>query len=54
MLAKSFHSKPYLKKYELHQLARSLNLSDVWIKKWYERERYKKKQAGLLHTGEEC
>ena len=53
-LAKSFHSNPYPKKNELDQLARSLNLSNVWIAKWHERERRKKKQTGLIHTGEGC
>ena len=54
ILEKSFHSKLYPTNTEIHQLARSLNLSEVRIKKWYEKERYKKKQAGLLHKGEEC
>ena len=54
VLEKSFHSKLFPTSTEIHQLARLLNLSKVRIKKWYEGERYKKKQAGLLVTGEEC
>ena len=53
-LAKSFHSKPYPRDNEIHQLAKSLNISVVRIRKFYRGERYKKKQAGLPLPGEEC
>ena len=53
-LNKSFQAKPYVEKNERHQLARSLNVSEKRIIKWYERQRYLMKQKGLpLVSGED-
>ena len=54
VLRKSFHSKPYLEKKELHQLAGLLNVSEGKIRMWYGKKRYKSRLAGLPFNGEEC
>ena len=49
-LIKSFKAKPYLKRKEKEQLARSLNITEEKITRWYIRRRHLRKRAGLLNT----
>ena len=49
-----FQSKPYLEKGEKHQLAKSLNTSELRIEKWFNNRRSQRRKAGLLTKGEEC
>ena len=53
-LKKSFLAKPYMEKNERHQLARSLNVSEKRIKRWYDKRRYWNKKKGLpVELGED-
>ena len=55
MLKKIFQAKPYLKKKGRLELARSLNLTERRVSKWYYKRRSLTKHAGLLNKpkGEE-
>ena len=55
MLKKKFQAKPYLKKKERLEHARSPNLTEMRISKWYDYRRSLTKHAGLLNKpkGEE-
>ena len=54
-LRKSFQAKPYMEKDEKHQLAKSFNISEKKIVKWYEKRRYQIRQKRLpIEFGEEC
>ena len=52
-LMESYEDKLYPESYEIHQLAKSLNLSETRIRTWYTLKRYKCRKAGLLTKGME-
>ena len=47
-LVERFQTNPYLEQGEKHQLARSLNISERKIEKWFDRRRLMKRKKGLL------
>ena len=47
ILKKGFLAKPYKEKDEMHQLSRSLNVSEKRIMRWYETQRQQNKKKGL-------
>lgn len=47
-LVERFKANPYLEPGERHQLAKSLNISEKKIAKWFERRRHMKRKKGLL------
>ena len=53
VLMESFQAKHYLENEEIHQLAKSLNISKTRINKWYSNRRYTSKTKGLLAEGVE-
>ena len=52
-LLERFQDDPFLQKNEKHQLARTLNISEKVVTKWYINRRVKSRRAGLLVKGEE-
>ena len=51
-LEKTFQANPYLEINDIHQLARSLNLSEIIIQRWYGKRRFKCRQEGTLGKGQ--
>ena len=53
VLSETFQVKPYLKGEEIHQLAKSVNISRKRLMKWFLDRRYDTKKKGFLCEGEE-
>ena len=49
---KTFNVKPYLEREETNQLARSVNISEKSVAKWFANKRAKSKNDGLLCKSE--
>ena len=53
VLLEAFQVKPYLKRQEVHQLAKSVNISCKRLMKWFLDRRYNTQNKGFLCEGEE-
>ena len=51
-LLRRYEAKPYLELGESHQLAQSLNISEVRIRHWFIERRSGQKKRGKLRGGE--
>ena len=52
ILMERFQVHPYVKEEEQHHLAKSLNISEKKIRKWFSNRRNKEKTKGMLSKGE--
>ena len=54
VLEEMFQVKPYIKPKDKHQLAKSLNISQISVENWFANKRSRSKKYGLLREGENC